>query len=233
MHALTYWHPVPELKSEAGLRQAWERNWTQLGWQTYELGLVQAAAHPRYESFVMKARTWPTINPLAYEEACWVRWLALDQWLQQTGEPGAVLSDYDVFNVTVSPERLQHTAELTTHGLVSLDGNLTCVGGVWVSSAFARIIPALLEDRAMQLSIADGKRRHISDLMVFNWLFKIAKLGAMLGWVELFEPKHKELLLTARATGTPWLLHLHNDGTTYQNMDRTALFLEMEKILWP
>ncbi len=233
MHALTYWHPVPELKSEAGLRQAWARNWARLGWQTQELKLAEAAAHPRYETFVIKARTWPTINPRAYEEACWLRWLALDQWLQQSGEPGALLCDYDVFNVTVTPDVLQQHGKLGEHGMVSLDGILTCMGAIWVSRDFAQVIPPLIEHFAMRLVTQLKEGPHVSDLMVFDRLFKSLKIGRRLGWIELFDPKYRDLLLASPLTPRPWLLHLYNDATTYKNMDRTALFLELDKILWP
>jgi hypothetical protein len=235
MHALTYWHPVPGMRDERGLREAWARNWQRLGWQTLELGLREAAVHPRYESFVAKVRTWPSVNLPAYEEACWVRWLALDQWLKVTGEPGAVLCDYDVFDVTATPDMLWSCPAFQEQALVSLDGGLTCLGAVWVSNEFAKIIPALLEDRAMRLAIIAARelRPHTSDLIVFDWLMKRAMVGVRLGWIDLFQEKHLTQLLERRARGNPWLLHLSNDYTTAQNLDRTSLFLEMEQLLWP
>lgn len=231
MNALIYHHPVPELKDETGLRQAWARNWQRLGWQTRQLGLREAAGHPRYERFVMRAQTWPTINPPAYELACWIRWLAVDQWFQETGEASAVCCDYDVFNASARPDVLDCLATRQT-GLVSLDGGHSYVAAVWVTRDFARIIPALLEDLAMQLCVGHEDRRHISDMMVFAHLIERVQIGRCLNLMEDYSVELKQTLAT-QAKARPLMLHLATSIMGPLGLDKTWEFLELEKQLWP
>lgn len=75
----------------------WRKSWERKGWETHVLRRADAMGDPRYRAFVAKIRQFKTINPLSYEEACWVRWLAFAQ------AGGGVMTDWDAINIYMTP----------------------------------------------------------------------------------------------------------------------------------
>lgn len=55
------------------------------------LTLTEAGNHPRFREAAKRFATYPTVNPIRYEQACWMRWLAF------AAMGGGVMVDTDVF----------------------------------------------------------------------------------------------------------------------------------------
>jgi hypothetical protein len=89
----TYFDPqVPGGRSPAhsGVLRLWSESWRRHGWEPRVLGPRDAKKHPRYAEFLARVRTYPTINPRGYEDACYLRWLAFAH------VKGGLMVDYDV-----------------------------------------------------------------------------------------------------------------------------------------
>jgi hypothetical protein len=69
--------------------RVWARHWYSLGFMPIILGRKEAQAHPFYKPFYAKMAELPSVNPQAFELACYLRWLAF----VQVG--GGIMIDYD------------------------------------------------------------------------------------------------------------------------------------------
>jgi hypothetical protein len=91
----------------------WKASWSNAGWKPVVLGEQHAALHPKYRQHKALFASMPTVNPTAYELACYLRHLAV------AAVGGGTLTDYDVFNVNVPPspncDFLPNAGALTTH----------------------------------------------------------------------------------------------------------------------
>jgi hypothetical protein len=99
----TYFDPqVPGGRSPAhsGVLRLWSESWRRNGWEPRVLGPRDAKKHPQYERFLARVRTYPTINPRGYEDACYLRWLAFAH------VKGGLMVDYDVICNLFSTRRL-------------------------------------------------------------------------------------------------------------------------------
>lgn len=75
----------------------WRKSWELRGWETHVMRRADAMTDPRFHQFVQRVTKFKTINPLSYEIACWVRWLAF----AQVG--GGVMTDWDAINTYMTP----------------------------------------------------------------------------------------------------------------------------------
>ena len=90
----TYYEKVDEAQHKASesMLAHWSRSWASRGWNPVVLSQKNAQSHPLFNVFNDRVKTLPTINPVAYELACYHRWLAVAQM------GGGFMSDYDVIN---------------------------------------------------------------------------------------------------------------------------------------
>lgn len=96
MTLFTYFETVPGMyvEHEFQMLKLWERWHWELGLETFCLREYHARKHPHYADYEAAVKAMPTINPKAYEAACYMRWLAM---VQHCGPEGGVMSDYDCF----------------------------------------------------------------------------------------------------------------------------------------
>jgi hypothetical protein len=100
----TYYKYVPDLgDAPKNLLDFWISDWSLLGWEPIVLGEEEARQHPFYKEFCSLVSRVPTTNPRVYEEACFVRHLAM------CVAGGGLMVDTDVFNLSLSPNDLPDT----------------------------------------------------------------------------------------------------------------------------
>jgi hypothetical protein len=88
----TYYRPCDDpdaLAEQKRILAIWERSWRAAGFEPVILTEAHAKEHPKFEEYRAAFEAKPTINPKAYEMACWLRWVAMAQI-------GGTLLDYDV-----------------------------------------------------------------------------------------------------------------------------------------
>jgi hypothetical protein len=95
MNIYTYY--VPALPDQEPLLDLWQQSWKKHGWTPVILTEDDASMHPRYDDFLAAIRLLPTNNGVAYETACYLRWLAMAM-------VGGWSSDYDIMNVGFEPQ---------------------------------------------------------------------------------------------------------------------------------
>src|SRR5574343_993366 len=102
MKVFTYFNPVPEMdvSTEHKLIVLWQHAWRMSGYEPVILTHLHADAHPQWAEVDELVRSFPTVNPVDYELACWHRWLAL----AQVG--GGLMVDYDVIPRAVDADML-------------------------------------------------------------------------------------------------------------------------------
>ena len=96
-----------------GTVDVWKSIWSAAGWKPVVLLEQHAALHPDYQDMKDRFSTYPTTNPLGYETACYLRYLAV------AVVGGGYMTDYDTININVPPppgcEFLPNDGKLTTH----------------------------------------------------------------------------------------------------------------------
>ena len=97
MNIYSYFDSSTGFRGQAELIATWQASWQRHGWTPSMLTPRHASRHPRYQEFLAKINTLPTVNVRAYENACYLRWLALDQ------VGGGFMCDYDVMNYGLKP----------------------------------------------------------------------------------------------------------------------------------
>lgn len=97
MKIYTYHDYVPELPNSENLIPIWKQSWSKLGWEPIVLNDSHARLHPKYNEYVERYRSLPTVNPKGYELACYLRWLAV------AAVGGGWMSDSDVINYSLNP----------------------------------------------------------------------------------------------------------------------------------
>lgn len=124
MRVIAYYEPVAshDADYEQRLLARWMANWKGMGYAPTVVGLRHAQANPAYRWFSAWARAVPSYNPRPYEDACWIRWLAL----AKATVPGEsfVFADYDMANLAYPPSRA--VAQRNVAVPVNLDGAHLC-----------------------------------------------------------------------------------------------------------
>ena len=133
----------------------WKKNWQRHGWRPIVMGREMAKRHPMFGDFITKIRTFPTINDPAYEEACYIRWLAFEIMLDAT-DGRATMSDYDVFNNGFTVED-QGTEDIVCHEITQVP----CL--VSANKKGAREIVEFIMSRNPDHAIG-----HYSDMIAFK-----------------------------------------------------------------
>lgn len=96
MNLYTYYEPMAggNPSRERALLELWADDWKRAGWEPRALGESNRLGHPLTDELLTRVSTYPTVNGRAYEDACYLRWLALDT------VGGGWFCDYDVFSAT-------------------------------------------------------------------------------------------------------------------------------------
>jgi hypothetical protein len=81
------------------LLRLWEASWRRKGWNPVVLDRKVAQESIRYRNFLKAISRLPSANDKAYEQACFLRHLAMSV------VGGGVLSDYDCMNQSFTPEQ--------------------------------------------------------------------------------------------------------------------------------
>jgi len=158
------------LKHDGELLSLWEKTWKTHGWNPIVLHSHEFPQHDDcYAPLLERINTLPTINPRDYENACYLRWLAMYQVACK--RPGEVLwmSDYDVMNHGVSP--FDPGSGLTIH---DSEGTPCLVSGD--AEAYRKLVNWILEctgvfgDGVNDISYhrKQTDRLHVSDMTIFK-----------------------------------------------------------------
>lgn len=93
MNINCYYESLKDRPHDLEAIEGWKACWAKFGWEPVVHG---ADYSNRDNPFLAKAATWPTINPLEYELACWKRWVIASQI-------GGYWCDYDVLPYNFAP----------------------------------------------------------------------------------------------------------------------------------
>lgn len=149
----------------AELLTRWECSWARHGWVPVILTPydVPASAHEYHQRVTGGL---PTVNPRAYEDACWRRWSAMSS----LGRQPALMADWDVFNFGWRPAEVPSVSGGQASGVALLhEGVMPSLvmgwGVVWSSVVVAA------EDPVMTRPVLVGGAPHVSDMHVFaRWV---------------------------------------------------------------
>lgn len=100
MKAFVYYSEVPELyapQTQLDLISLWKKSWSKQGWETVVLSKDDVKNAPGFAGHLEKIWSLPTVFGHKYEEACFLRWLAV------ANAGGGMLCDYDVMNYGFTP----------------------------------------------------------------------------------------------------------------------------------
>lgn len=139
------------------LLRLWQLNWAHFGFEPVILNEYIARKHPKYDKFNDRIKSYPTINPVDYERACYIRWLAFAQ------VNGGVCCDWDLF-VYEKPETLNY--QTPPKVLQSYQEHVPSL--VWGSRyAFEAIIDGIMDYEVGVQDTADFNKPHVSDMYMF------------------------------------------------------------------
>jgi hypothetical protein len=162
MKIFTYYSHVEGLNPEDELKLIllWRRHWTAYGFEPVVLGEHHAAKHPRYAEFLVRIAKLPSINPGAYDRACYLRWLAAAHAMPNVG---GLLSDYDTFlyDRAWKPGRVARGKVITL-----MQGHVPSLA--WGRpEAFDQVAEGIIHyDLDPKRDVQDGAP-HISDMLMF------------------------------------------------------------------
>lgn len=125
MKVYTYFQQVDKFKLGKKpwyLVEYWRTHWKAKGWEPVVLTIEDAKKHPYYPEYFKWIKKVRTTNPFDYEAACFLRHLAM------SAVGGGLMTDTDVFNLTLQP------ADLPDHDrILILGGRIPCA--VWGNDA--------------------------------------------------------------------------------------------------
>jgi len=78
----------------------WVSHWKSKGWEPVVLTIEDAKKHPYFAEYYQQIKKVKTTNPFEYEMACFLRHLAMSV------VGGGLMTDTDVFSLTLRPEEL-------------------------------------------------------------------------------------------------------------------------------
>lgn len=115
-----YYAPVPEMESRDNLAlvELWKEAWMKAGWTPVVLGEEDAAKSPLYRVAKRIFEGFPTVNPKAYEMACYLRAVAMS-------EIGGWMADFDVFPLLMPSDHLSDRISMFSGN--ERDPNIPCL----------------------------------------------------------------------------------------------------------
>lgn len=159
MNVYTFFDPrVKTLPDQHGLIRLWQQSWSSRGWNPRILTPRDAERHPDYKSFAATISNFPSLNEKAYENACYLRWLALHV------QGGGWLTDYDVINRNFKPRRGKNAVEMLDSTYVPC--------AVWANKNGAEELVKVISNYRTHPG-----QNHVSDMLIFKTLFEGKLLG--------------------------------------------------------
>jgi hypothetical protein len=204
----TYHEPV-EGMDRTEILELWAESWRRHGWEPVVHGRAEATAHPEAAAYELAIARLPTVNPRAYEDACWRRWLVAAQ-------VGGFWCDDDLINVSFTAEEARDG--MARHGLQARllawhDGahpNAGLLLGMRVH--FQELVDRVLAGRVGKLDVINGQP-HTSDMYLWHELWRDGRTHDVRGVMDCYG---KPGALHAR------LIHCSYDATTARGVDRVA-----------
>lgn len=165
MRVLTYYEEAQshEPKEQQELLRRFIVSWKRQGFAVDVVGRRDAEANPAWLWFAPWAMQVPTFNPRAFENACWLRWLALAP-RTKSGEV-FVFADYDMVNLSFTPRRVNELKNLSVP--VNLDGAFTA-GPFILTHGQACALPLLMRMVMTMEAKLTPDQKHFGDMMVWR-----------------------------------------------------------------
>lgn len=160
----SYWEPLPDMDmvGERLLISLWRDAWSKAGLTPVILNESYAARHPIYHEFDLAVSKLPSINPPAYDRACFIRWLAVQVAAKDfhPKDPFILMADYDVFCYGKVTGRTPLFLPKVVTAMHSFHGN--CPALVYgKTDRFAEVCHEFL-------TYNPGDKKHVSDQYVFE-----------------------------------------------------------------
>lgn len=99
MKIFTYYDPVGQIGmyDERMLIAVWYDKWKEAGFDPFVLNEWWAQQHQYYKDYCHAVESFPSINPPGYDRACFLRWLAVAQAIEDMDKTvgGGIMVDYD------------------------------------------------------------------------------------------------------------------------------------------
>lgn len=166
MKVVTYFDqlPDPSFNEHRELVELVRSDWRSMGWEDYEvIGKGWATAHPRYDEVLSHIRTLPTVNNRDYEDACYLRYLALEQFCKEHGP--VLFLDSDVVNNGAGQQLFKWPMEMVSHtGMVYLNSIACAFACVIDSNGASKVVDAIMKASG-GLDEING-RPHTSDMYI-------------------------------------------------------------------
>lgn len=167
MKIFTYWDAVPGIGiyDERMLIAIWEERCRAVGFAPIVLNEWWARQHPYFPEFTTKIEALPSINPLGYDRACFIRWLAVARAIEVLckDEGGGIMSDYDVMPYVKPFNDINHL--INTERLTLFQKHVPCfVAGL--SDHFVYQCLRFAEYRPEPDDTDDKGTTHISDMTI-------------------------------------------------------------------
>lgn len=95
----TYHDTLPEhnMVAERILVSLWVQKWKERGFTPIVLNEAWAMRSPMYHQFSQAVAKLPSINPVGYDYACFIRWLAVAQAGTEMALKICIMADHDTF----------------------------------------------------------------------------------------------------------------------------------------
>jgi hypothetical protein len=201
----TYYEPVLDNQDEERqkLLNLWRKSWTAYGWTPIVFDSNIAKKHPEYEQYYRAFYSFPTVNPKAYEVACFVRWVCM------LVVGGGYLSDMDVMNYGFTPE---DAAKMTDGSLHVFTHDAVPAFTHGSNAEYERIVNMFVY-YSEPFDVYKGKLQ-ASDM---GMLRKFARAGKVKTSNILFEPNRNESKL------------VHYSSSVTQSHKRAEVILKMRK----
>lgn len=146
-------------RDDLPLIKRWSENWAAHGFQPVVLCEDDAKLHPGFQHYRAIIRRFPTTNIPLYEQACFLRHLAM-------AKRGGLLVDYDVFNFGLALEEL---AEKVSFGDVPVFLEPTLVPCAVAGNAKAfDYFCDLIDTYVVKTSDHVNGKPHVSDMTIFR-----------------------------------------------------------------
>ena len=159
MKVYTYFDPTVQrcgLPPQDGVLRLWAESWKKFGWTPRVLTDRLARMSPDFDQYLARINKLPTVNAREYENACYLRWLAL----QDAG--GGWMVDYDVINFGFRPRKGVGEVEMLDCTYVPC--------AVWANKmGSAKICGMIYKHRP--------KTEHVSDMTIFKTQFARKAFG--------------------------------------------------------
>lgn len=209
MNVHTYHEPVPGM-DRTEILSLWAESWRRHGWEPVVHTRAEASAHPQAGSYETRITGLPTVNPRAYEEACWRRWLVAAQ-------VGGFWCDDDLVNVGFTAEEARDgMAKFGLGGprLIAWHDGAHPNTGLLLGTRqnFQDFVDCVLTNRPFLTDRINGSP-HTSDMYLWHELWRAGLTHDVRGVMDCYG---KPGAMHAR------LIHCSYDATTARGVDRVA-----------